>query len=212
MKRSRVLLTALLLLTLSSAIAVCYASSTYSILYTKFNDETWKNYQLDKQYTSLNVDIKSFITFNETTGDPACKVAITNDTGDTPEGLNFLFKRDSNALQIWKIEGVTEVMIASGTYTDEETVRVTLSSGYVTVKTYNGTAYTTVLQNFAFSNYIEYVRVKGSGSDIATDGYMQVEVNAGSAGINSSITEILPAIVSLAMLGVAIGIVKKTGR
>jgi len=210
METRKLLLKTALILTLLCAIAIpVYAYTVESVLYTKFNTITWTDYQLDKQYTTLTVNLKPFLTFN-TTGTPFAKVCFVNGTTN-PEGLIFLFYSDGTG-KIYKIEGETEVQIATFTYGKGNITRLSLASGKITVYEYYDVKdkKATILSGFAFGNSIGYLRVKGDSEFTATDGYFQVEVNVGASG-GMDITEWLPSIISLAMLAMCFGMIKRLG-
>ena len=210
METRKLLLKTVLILTLLCAIAIpVYAYTVESVLYTKFNSATWTDYKLDKKYTTLTVNLKCFLTFNDT-GTPCAKVCFVNGT-TTPEGLNFLFFKDGTG-QIYKLEGITEVQIATFTWAKGNITRLSLASGKVTVYEYYDVKdkKAMVLSGFAFGNFIEYFRVKGETAYTATNGYFQVEVNTGASG-GMDIIEWLPSIISLAMLAMCFGMIKRLG-
>ncbi|MEM2099604.1 MAG: hypothetical protein QXU99_07715 [Candidatus Bathyarchaeia archaeon] len=211
MQKRRVLFSAITLVLLLCTATTVYASYATSILYIKFNDEIWKNYQLDKQYTTVTIDVKNYLTYNATTGgDPSAKVAFTNDTGDTPEGIQLLFKK-SGTLEVWKIEGLTEVKLASSKWDVSDITRITLSGQKLSVWASYNTNKTAILKDFSYGNYFEYLRVKGGGSYIATDGYVQVNVNSGAAGTSAIINQWIPIIVTFVCLSIVLAYVKKIG-
>ena len=193
-------------------IASVYASWGCSVIYNKFNSIDWSDYELDKTYTAVTIDVYNYLTYNETTANDqaVAKVAFTNDTSANPLGINLLFYKDGT-LKVFYIDGPTEVQIGSGTWSKGNATRVVLANGEVTVYAKYGVKdqQATVVNGFSFSEEFAYLRVKGETAYVAEDGYVQVEVNPGTANVSYAVQAWIPTLVSLAMLGMAIGMIKK---
>jgi len=202
---------AVLILFLGSALAVVYAAYSTSIIYSKFNSTDWYTEPLDKNYTAVTIDIKCYLTFN-TTGTPAAKVAFMNETTNV-KGIIVLFFKD-NTEKIYYNDGIVEVQIATGTWAKGNTTRIVLSSKKITIYDYYGIkdSQTKILDGFSFDEEFANVRAKGATAYTATDGYVQVDVNAGAAGTSGIIMDWIPSILSLMMLGIAIGMISKFVR
>ena len=208
----RTLLMEVAILTLFIA---CFASSVYasystSIIYSKFNSISWYTETLDRNYTSVTIDIIPHLTFNQT-GTPAAKVAFMNET-TTVKGIIVLFYKD-NTEKVYLADGVTEVQIATGTWTAGNITRIVLASQKVTITDHYGVeaSEATILDGFSFDKAFANVRAKGATAYTATDGYIQVDVDAGTAGMTSTIADWMPTLIQLMMLGMAIGIIGKMG-
>ncbi len=221
MQKRRTLLIVATLALLCATISSAYASYATSIMYSHFNTaNSWVDYALDKTYTSLTADLKCHLTFNST-GTPWAKVYFANDTSGSSEGINILFSNDGSTLDVFYIQEPTEVLIGTGTYTctgNVSTTRVVFSGTKLDVYTNYGVkaSQTKIVDGFSISTPIADLRVKGSTAYVATDGYMQVNVNTGISGITSGTTDIvvqfMPAIVTFAMLGLILGMLKKFGK
>jgi len=189
-----------------------YASWNASIIYTKFNNLTWTDYQLDKTYTAVTIDVYNYLIYNDTTANDqaVAKVAFTNDTSANPLGINLLFYKDGT-LKVFYIDGSTEVQIGSGSWTKGNATRVVLANGEVTVYEHYGVEdqQETIVNGFSFSEEFAYLRVKGESTGVATNGYVQVEVNPGTADVNYTVQAWIPLILTLAMLGMAVGMLKR---
>ncbi len=222
-KRKTLLISTALLLCIAALVVPVYASYANSIMYTKFNLLDWTNYQLDQEYSYFTADIKNNLIYN-VTGTWA-KVAFTNGTGDNPIGINVIFSDDDSTVKVYYIDGTTETEIASGNFTDPSsassgnvsTTRVVFSGGKVSVYTNYGTRNSAkILDGFSFPDTMTYLRVKGSDLHTVQDGYMQVNVNVGTAGASGNTTsivmEFIPIIVVFAMMGMVLGLLKKFGK
>jgi hypothetical protein len=200
---------AILTLFIACFSASVYASYSTSIIYSKFNTTDWYTETLDRNYTSVSIDIIPHLTFNQT-GTPAAKVAFMNETTDV-KGIIVLFYKD-NTEKVYLADGITEVQIATGTWTAGNITRIVLGSQKVTITDHYGDASEAeILSGFSFDKAFANVRAKGATAYTATDGYMQVDVGTGTAGISGSITEWLPTLIELMMLGMAVGIIGRMG-
>jgi hypothetical protein len=199
----------LTLFTACFSVAV-YASYSTSIIYSKFNDTEWYTETLDRNYTSVTIDIIPHLTFNQT-GTPAAKVAFMNETTDV-KGIIVLFYQD-NTEKVYLADGVTEVQIATGTWTAGNITRIVLASQKVTITDHYGVeaSEATILDGFSFDKAFANVRAKGATAFTATDGYIQVDVDAGTVGMTSTIADWMPTLIELMMLGMTIGILGKMG-
>lgn len=224
MQKRKTLTVLMLALLAIAVVAPVYASYATAVMYTKFNSTDWTDYELDQNYTAVTIDIRNYLNYN-VTGTWA-KVAFTNQTGETgtTAGINLIFSDDDETVKVYYINGATEIELASGTYdhgtsgANASVTRLILSNSKVTVYTNYGnrTLQTKILDGFAFSEPISYLRVKGSDLNTAQGGYVQVNVNTGVSGVSGSTTnivmEFIPVIVTFAMLGMVLGLLKKFGK
>ena len=210
MRRTLLLQAAFLVLFLACLFGSAYASYSTSIIYAKFNSTAWYTENLDEAYTSIGINVKCYLTFNST-GTPAAKVAFMNETVYV-KGIIILFYKD-NTEKVYLNDGVDEIQIATGTWTKGNITRVVLGSQKVTIYDHYGEdSQTTVLDGFSFDKAFANVRVKGATAFTATDGYMQVDVGGGVGDLSGSMTEWMPSIISLMMLGMIVGLLKHFGE
>lgn len=217
-KRKALLTTATVLLLCIAIIAPVCAAYSNSIIYTKFNSLTWTDYALDKNYTYLTADIKTKLTFG-TLGTSA-KIAFFNDTTGNPSGITLIFGDDTHTLYVYYSQGLDEVLIGSGTYTNDgnSTTRLVFNDNKLTIYANYGNkaSQAKIVDGFSFNEDIAYLRVKGTDTNTTTNGYAQVDINAGVSGLSGSATSILtdffPVIILFAMLGMVIGLLKKFGK
>lgn len=221
MNKRRILTVATLALLCIAIVAPVYASYATSVMYSDFNTvDAWVDYALDKTYTSLTADVKCHLTFNAT-GTPWAKVYFANDTSGSSEGINILFGNDGITLKVYYIQEPNEVLIGTGTYTrtgNVSTTRVVFSGTKLDIYTNYGNKalQTKIVDAFSLSTPIADLRVRGNTAYVATDGYMQVNVNTGVSGVSGSTTDVvvqfIPVIVTFAMLGMVLGMLKKFGK
>lgn len=211
-RRTLITQTAILTLLIASVFARVHASYSTSILYSKFNNTDWYTEELDKAYTGVSIDVKCHLTFNAT-GTPAAKVAFMNDTTGTPKGIILLFFKDGTE-KVFVNDGLTEVQIATGEWAAGNATRIILTNQKVTIYDFYGVedSETKILEGFSFDEDFANVRAMGTTNYTATDGYMQVDVGAGAASTAYVISDFMPTLLSLAMLGMAIGMISKYGR
>ncbi len=223
MNKRRALLTVTALALLLS-VSVAYASYATSIIYSKFNSTDWTDYELDQDYMSATIDIKNALTYN-VTGTWA-KIAFTNqstanDSTSDPQGIIIIFSDDDKTFKVYYMLGMSEVQIGNGTYTNPasggstlSTTRVILSGNKVTVYANYGdkTNQAKAVDDFSFNEEFSVMRVKGTDLNTASDGYVQVNVNVGTAGTSTIINAWIPVIVTFALLSIVLGYLKKIGK
>jgi len=217
MNKRRTLLIATTMLLLSLSVSIAYASYVNSIMYTKFNlPDAWQDYALDQRYTYLTADIKNHLTFN-VTGTWA-KVYFANDTSGSSEGVNLLFGDDGVTLKVYYVQEPSEVLIGTGTYTltgNVSTTRVVFSGNKVDVYSNfgNRALQTKIVDGFSLNQTVADLRVRGTSSNTVEDGYMQVSINTGTvSSMTGTVTAFVPLIVTFAMLGMVLGLLKKFGK
>jgi hypothetical protein len=210
MRRTLLLQAAFLTLFATCLFGSAYASYSTSIIYTRFNTTSWYTEALDENYTSIGIDIIPYLTFNST-GTPAAKVAFMNETVYV-KGIIILFYKD-NTEKVYLNDGIDEIQIATGTWTKGNITRVVLGSQKITIYDHYGDASETkILDGFSFDKAFANVRVKGATAYTATDGYIQVNVGGGAGDMSSSMMTWMPAIVSIAMLSIVVGMLEKFGK
>ncbi len=221
MQRRKTLLTALTVL-IACALACALVNSAYaayatSIIYTKFNSTNWSEYALDQTYDYLAANIKCRLAI---TTDNWSKVAFfnqstTNDGTADPQGIIVIFNNQGD-VKVYYADGLAEVELGAGKYYGNTTdVRIVLSDGKVTVYTNYGDRATQekIVDGFSFAESISHIRVKGTHASTATDGYVQVDVNMGASGnVGAIVNAWFPVIVTFALLGVVLGLLKKYAK
>jgi hypothetical protein len=218
-KRKTLLILSVLAVLCVALVAPVYAAYSNSIIYTKFNSLTWTDYSLGQSYSYMTADVKTKLTFEGTPGVSA-KIAFSNDTAGDPSGIILVFGDDESTLSVYYNQGADEVLIGSGTYTNDgnATTRIVFSGGKLDIYTRYGIrgSQAQIVDGFSFNENFAYLRVKGTDTNTTTNGFAQVDVNAGASGGAGNMSNIvmgfLPVIVLFAMLGVVLGLLKKFGK
>jgi hypothetical protein len=206
----------ILAIALMCGLMVSSAYASYFVktwVWTPFNSATWTYYQFaddgkgDKSFTATIINR----LLNGSTLQWA-KVAFMNSSTSTDrQALILMFQMTANTyggtLKVYYCDGVlgvADVLIATGTY-DENSTKVILQNGLISVYTKtNGY----LVKDFGFDEDVNTIGVCG-GSNYVSNGYLQVLFNTGTGAIGSTVMEWMPIVVSFAMLGVLLGIVKK---
>ncbi len=223
MNKRKALLTVTMLILLCSWISIAYAAYATSIIYSKFNSLNWIDYELDQAYTSATIDIRNYLTYDET--GVWAKVAFTNqstaeDPTSDPQGIILIFSDDDTTFRVYYMLGMSEVQIGNGTFTDPSsggntisTTRIVLSGNKVDVYAHYGTKnQVKVVDGFSFNEEFSVMRVKGTDLNTASNGYVQVNINVGTAGVGAIVNVYIPVIVTIAMLGMVVGLLKKYAK
>ena len=193
-------------------LSVCASSYSNSIMWTNFKGTDKRSFLMSESYTSMTADVITHVVWNESGS--AVKVGFFNETV-TPQGIWLYYAREgetnAGTLDVWYLVEPNEVKIATGTWSDGNTTRVKLSGGKLTVICHYGeTSKATILENFSFDKPLAYVQTTGASTYSLQGGYVQVNVNAGAgAGMDSAIMDWMPTLLSFAMLGMTVGILKK---
>jgi len=209
MNKRRTLSAALVTLVLAAfVITGANAAFNVSITYPKFNSGSWTYYN-PGALESVTSNVTNRLTYNTTTAE-WIKVAYLNASSGVATGVILMFKYTTSVLQVYYCEdtvlGVADVLIATGTW-DENNTRVVLAGQKLTIYDADGI----LVQNFAFNQPIHYIGVMG-GTNYVTGGYLGVAVNQGVAGTTAIVTQFIPVIVTFAMLGMVLGLLKKFGK
>lgn len=199
-------------LTISS---VVYAPYSTTFIYTKFNSTDTTAEALDDNYTDINALIYNSLTYNSSASGEV-RIILANTTNAAKCGIMITMKKAgaNNLLVYWK-DGDTDVEIASATWEAADIVSVDINSYVLTVDLYSNSTdeWTNIIDNFHTSS-IDYAAVcaLGSGIGTVTAGYVSVVITSSGGSYSSTtdaVTGWLPTLVSFAMLGVAIGFIKK---
>lgn len=167
---------------------------------------------MPEKYTTMTADVTTHVNWNQS--GTHIKVGFMNET-TIPQGIWLFYvnvdgSEVTGILDIWYLVEPNEVKIATGTWYNGNTTRVILSNGYLTVIcNYGEDNEATILKDFSFDKPLEYVQTTGASTYSLKGGYVQVNVNAGVGAMGGVITDWLPTIVSFALLGIVIGLVKK---
>lgn len=210
-RRTVIAVTAFLMLFIALAIPV-YASCVRSISYTVFNSSTFTAYPLDQNYTKgFYAKITNKLVYNTTTNKAA--IARLHFGASSASGayieLSFWPNKE---LHIWYNDGSgsTEIGVSQWESGNLTQVYVT-EDGVLSVRDYKG--------NYAVNNYgigaVTLYYVGGHGettAKICDSGYLTIEVTSygGSGGsATETVMAWLPIIITFAMLGMVLGMVKK---
>jgi len=209
------LITSVLLLSLLVVLTVSFAHCSFGTtpLYDKFNSATPTFEQFDTNYTSISAQLTCHLTFNATTEGALAKIGFYNGSDANSNKGIFIYLYKTKVLDIYYCLGATDVKIGTDTVTNV-TDPITIeqdSDDKISVSWEHADVTTTVLEGYICQNTWQYVGY-GGVTDSATDGWFEIQVGGGFGDITSSMTNILPAIISLAMLGCALGMIKQFGR
>jgi hypothetical protein len=189
-----------------------FASYSTTFIYTKFNSTDTTAESLDQSYTDITVDIYNHLMYNTSNTNEA-RIIVANTTAADKQGIMVAMK-SASFLGYWK-DGITDVQIANDTWTAGDIIELQVRSGVLSILHYDNATDTwiTVLDDFHVST-ITYAAVCALGSDVGTalGGYVSVtvsETGGSMSGYTDTITQWIPALISLAMLGVAVGFIKK---
>ena len=190
-------------------ITAAQASYNVSITYPHFNSGNYTYYDMVSRYDSLTTNVTNLLTYNSTTAE-WIKVAFLNSSSGTATGVILQFKYTTNILNVYYVEnavlGVSDVLIGVGTW-DVNNTKVTLAGDKLNVWDADGK----LVSNFALAEPVRYIGVQG-GTNYVTAGYVGVGVNQGTAGTTAIVTSFIPVIVTFAMLGMVLGMLKKFGK
>jgi hypothetical protein len=186
-----------------------------SWVWTPFNSPAWSYYQFqdddkgDKSFTATITD--KLLNGSDMQW---AKVAFMNSsTTATRQALILQFHMTANTyggtLTVLYCDGVlseADVVLASGTY-DINSTTVTLANGLISVHTQTDGD---LVKDFGFDEDVCVVGIEG-GSNYVSNGFLQVLFNAGTGAIGNTVMEWMPLVITFAMLGVVLGIIKKVG-
>jgi len=165
---------------------------------------------LDKPYTTITILITNHLVWNET-GSPAVSLGFTNLSyvGEGTEKYLSIYWTKAKDLKLIVREGSNEITVANTTYVNANfTVKLCLSDNKLSAFVLDNTKnYVPLISGFSYNTPLVSIITWGAENS-TTDGYVQCDVGAGVMG-SFSVTEWLPAIISLAMLGMVVGLMKK---
>jgi spermidine/putrescine-binding protein len=211
-KRTAISIIAILTLILAVSIPV-YASCVRSISYTVFNSETFTSYALDQNYTKgFYAKVTNKLVYNTTTN----KAGIirfhfdSNPASGSYLELSFWANKE---LHIWFSDGTSNIEIGASTWESGNLTKVYVSKdGVLSIINYQGNY---VVKNYGIgSQTLYYIGGHGeSTASICTSGYVTIEINdysaSGDYGVTQSVIVWLPLIITFAMLGLVLGMIKK---
>lgn len=211
-RRTALLLT--LLLALCASIIPVYASCVRSISYTVFNSLTLTAYKLDKNYTQgFYAKIINNLVYNTTTNKAAIARLHFGQSSGSGAYVELSFWPNKE-LHVWYNDGSSSTEIGVSKWETGNLTQVYVTKdGVLSVRDYKG--------NYAVKNYgigaVTLYYVGGHGevtAKICNSGYLTIEVSDYGA-YGGSATDVvmkwLPIIITFAMLGMVLGIVKKFG-
>lgn len=219
MKAKIALLSVMVILMLAlQFIPYAYALEMRTIPYQYFNN-TMTFFTLNHNYTdSWTVYITNCLTYNTTTAGRANIRLSPEDTTVKKNCIELHFEYDGDLFIYYSDETETEVGIGSGKWVSGEAVVVCVTADGI-INVGNKTDRDSIVKNYgAGSSAVDLYKVgaasgSGAAESVATAGYMNIEVGGYSSGANitSVVTVWLPIIVSIAMLGMVLGIIKQLG-
>lgn len=210
LKRPLQLTTMITLCVMIALSPLVFAGTTYTWDYTKFNTSTPDYRDLETAQTSISVMYYNHLTFNDTTGTSKAVMGICNGSSGTIYHIDSIWVKDGTFEVVINLPSY--VKIASGTWTENGTMYFSISkSGDIVVyeKAYDGTK-TIIIDDYNVGTFTTRA-LSGSGdTDYTESGYLSAELG-GAIASGIDIEAWLPTIISLAMLSIVIGFLKKMG-
>ena len=197
------------LLTLFATLLLCiattspaFAITSYTFNYPQFNSANVSYQTLSEPTTSISFQILNKLTFNASATDSVI-LKIVNGTTGTIYGVAFGFTKAgvlyiSSVMPDW-------ITLGESTWTTNDTINVIIkSNGDLIVK--KGT--TTILKDYNVGNFTMRALAANGAPYTCINGYLTVKTGA-NAMDDEIVVQWLPTIISLAMLGMVIGLLKK---
>jgi len=213
-KAQKLTLIAILLLYFATIGAV-YAKYITSFDYSIFNNEGPIYRQLDQNYTEFTCIIENFLTFNTTTGKGAKIGMCDREFAFTPGseqgyGWEINLYSGQNKFAVWVLNNGVFTKVKEDIVHDmSEPIYVTYKDGILYVG--NRTDYDAYVQGYSIPDFTAaYVAAHGevTGS-VCLSGYVNVTVDDARYISSFDVSEWIPTVVAIAMLGVALSFVKK---
>jgi len=206
--RGKLLLMVAVLL-LGSAINVSYANTEYTFLSGNFNSTSYTakalNTTLDAGFT---VKIYNHLEYNKTTGGDAYIGLSEDATGGTNE-IQIVMSNDSRLLLYVYIDSTSELLYnQTATFKNGKAVVVSIDGGGLNVGTESDNDF--YISDFNYGTLeLSHLLAKGSDTNTVESGYVTLTTTTYSAIGGIDISSWMPTIVSLAMLGMVIGMLEK---
>jgi len=190
------------------------SGSHISVGYTKFNSTSWYCFDLGKNYSSLTVDCVQYLAWNGT-GEHTIEIKFANYVvpPETLHGILFQVRNTDKRLCVYFVDGTDLILLATGSAEAMpfgNTTRIVFHDGQVDVYALYGTASEVQLvSGFGFPYDVQFITVSGQDTKCVTGGYATFDLNV---SMGSTIMEWVPTLLSFAMLGMVLGLIKRTGR
>jgi len=201
------------LLVLMALLSVAYASTTLIIPYTDFNSTARKDYPTQFTESQWTISLKCSLTFANTT--EYAQIFITNSSAFGYYGINVNIALDENGYSYdfycpnkvdpGPTDWVNIGMIRNVPST--KTLKISLDKeGYLTVSD----GIKTYISGFKVTPYVaSFISVKGSSNNICSSGDVEIKIDKYTPTPTQIILQWIPLVICFAMLGVAIGMIKK---
>lgn len=192
--------------------------------YTRFNTTSVAYSPTNYEKTTWILKINNDLTYNSTTSSPFATIRVSNSSSTHLWAIDFNMAPETSDPTLFSLDIVvpTKVDPSSSDWVSvymihglqkNETIVITCKSGnrIVVGTTLNPTKY---YDGYTLDNPLvaAYIGTKGSGTFVATAGNIAVTLDTYSAPASDIVLAWIPLIISLAMLGVTIGMVNKFGR
>lgn len=200
---------------LSMAIASVYGAVSLTIPYTAFNTTTRTDYPTGYSKNTWTLALINSLTFNQTTnGYVQIFISNSSSTGYYAINLNLALDTNGYSLDIFvptkKDPSPSDwqhiTMIHNLTF--GKTVKISLNDkGYLTIINYVGK---TLLDNVDIGEAFvpAYVGVKGSSTNVVLSGEVSIEFSGYQISPTEMVKQWLPIIITFAMFGLALGLLK----
>lgn len=178
-------------------------AKTYTWDYTKFNIDTPTYRYLDKNVTSITLTVYNKLIYNRTTNGKAV-LGVWNTSSNYH--IDFVFRNDSKFEVVVNMPSPVSICLVDVDHTKTYTITIK-SNGDVTVKNGN----TEIFKNYNIGTF-GMNALSGSGLQYSfTGGYLSVTTNVESSSTTETVNIWLPTIVSIAILGICVGFIRKIG-
>jgi len=213
-KTTKILTLSMLLLFL--LISCVSASTTITIPYDKFNTTSITYYQTDKTYTMFEAKITPSVTFNTSNTNAVIVLALTNANNESRDGI--VFKIFSSLAQVF--------IMTDSVYSDSkiaeiggdvgwknaigDTWLITYVNGKLSIG--NSTDKDALIGNYALGDFtLNYIQASdGSATpQSVTSGSVYITIDDSMLQTQTLVYAWIPVIVTFAMLGMVLALVKK---
>ena len=214
-KAKRFLVATLAVLMIFSATSVLATPSyNVSVIYTEFNSTSWTEHTFPNSanYTvSWSVDLTNRLTYNETTDSCSAKIRFQNGEDVSAGVIDLQYFEPTlgvGTVDIYASETDTGAKIGSMDYTTDEAITLAVSADGLTVTNDTGLQ---IEYNFLGFDIVNVSAQGGSVFEV-TAGFFQLEFSDSSTDSIAILTEILPLMVTLAVLGMVFKMFDNLGK
>lgn len=205
-------LTTVLTLCLMIALSpLAIAGTTYTWTYVFFNDEVPDYRDLDDATDSISLVFYNHLTFNETTSEAKACIGVCNGSSGTIYRVELLWLKYENNFEV-VLNMPDYIKIATGSWTVNGTMCFSINKAgdLLVYEIASDKTKTIIIDDYNIGTFTTRSLSATGIANSTESGYMSVELKLLGGGLD--ISEWMPVIMSLAMLGIVIGFVKKMSK